>query len=123
MPLGVGVRSQQGVLAAWTTLRLDRENGIDLLARPQGPRLPLMTGLPARPPPARVASGPLAHDLGWSARRGPRRRPRVLLQLLSPLVHRGLQLLDGLLQGSYPRFERSDVDPGLWWDALPHLWR
>ena len=130
MPLGLGVRSLQGVLAAWTTLRLDRDDGIDLLDRQQRPRLPLMTGLPAGPPPAGLAAGPLAQDLGRIARRGPRRSPRVLLQLFSHLVHRGLQLLDGslqpldgLLQDSYPRFERSDVGLGLWWEALPYLWR
>ncbi|HEX9869401.1 MAG TPA: hypothetical protein VGC99_12570 [Candidatus Tectomicrobia bacterium] len=121
--------SLQRVLAAGTTLRRDREDGIDRLDWQQRPRLPLVTGLPAGSLPAMLATGPLAQGLGWVARRGLRRRPRVLLQLPSHLIDRGLQQLDGglqrldgLLQCSYPRFERSDVGLGLRWDALPHLW-
>jgi hypothetical protein len=129
MPLGLGARSLQRVLAAGTTLRLEWEDDIDLLLeweddidlldRQQRLRLPLATGLSAGSPPAGLAAVPLAQGLGRIARRWLRRSPRVLLQLLSHLMDRSLQLLDnslqtldGLPQCSYSRFQRSDVGLG-----------
>jgi hypothetical protein len=119
MPLGLGARSLQRVLAAGTTLRLEWEDDIDLLDRQQRLRLPLATGLSAGSPPAGLAAVPLAQGLGRIARRWLRRSPRVLLQLLSHLMDRSLQLLDnslqtldGLPQCSYSRFQRSDVGLG-----------
>lgn len=127
MPRGLRIRSRPRGLTAGTTLRLDRDDDIDLLNRPPRPCWPLVPGLPARPPPTGLAAGPLAHSRERLARRRPRRRPRGLLPLRSHLLDRSLQLLggslqplDGLLQGSSPRFERADVGLGLRWDALPH---
>ena len=70
MPLGLGILSRQEMLAAWTLLRLDRDNDIDLFDWQQCPRLPLMTELPAGSPSTGLTVGTLAQRLGWIARRG-----------------------------------------------------
>jgi hypothetical protein len=130
MPLGRGILARQEMVAVGTALGLDRDDDLDLCAWPEGPRLPLMTALPARSMSTRLTAGPLTPRLGRIARRRPRRGPRVLLQRRPPLVDRGLcrlagglPTLNGLLPCSSPCLKRSNVGLSLCWDALPHLWR
>jgi hypothetical protein len=130
MALGVEILTTQQARAARAPLRLDGHHHIHLLDRHQCSCLPLMAELSAGSAPTELVAGPLAHGLGRIARRWSRRSPRRLRQRLSHLVHGDLYLLDGglqsldtLLQGCYPRLKHPDVGLSLRWDALPHLWR
>jgi hypothetical protein len=49
----------QQVLAAGVALGLDKDNDLDRLDRQQRSRLPLVTGLPTRPPPTGPPAGTL----------------------------------------------------------------
>jgi hypothetical protein len=62
MPLGLGILSRQGMLAAGTALRRDRDHDIDRLDWQQRPRLSLMTELPAGPPATGLTVGTLVQS-------------------------------------------------------------
>ena len=78
-------------------LGLDGVHHFHRVDRHQGPALPLIPGLPARPTPTGLAARPFRARLKRIARRRARRGARVLLQVLLQPLNDRFQALDSTL--------------------------